>query len=630
MGWIGDLGGFGLTTLAWLLGLAVVFGILARLMPCNPGMYWWKDLRAAAADSVYWFVVPLLSRLGRTLLLIAGVVLIFGGREPQLLPVRSLPLALQCVAILLIQDVILYWIHRAFHTRPAWGFHAVHHSPKVLDWTAAARFHPVNNLLEFGLADVAVLLLGFAPQALLTLVPFNVLYSAMVHANLNWTFGPLRYVFASPVFHRWHHTMREEGLNKNFASTFPFLDVIFGTFFMPVGELPEQFGNGERDYPQGFWGQLARPFRRKEHPIAALITVGVLASVILAGGGFYYRAWQAERNALRGREIVQAELPAVEAASGHRIVHLDRAPRAWSGGNLVSASAIAAVAVSGDGGRVVAADEGGTIKVWSDAPDHEPLILSGHRGRVSGVALSADGRRIISGGIDKTVQVWDAATGKEVQTLTGHAGPVLSVAVSADGSRIVSGAADGTVKVWDAATGQVKLTLTTDTDAVTGVALSGDGRRLVAANFKTAKVWDADTGRAEWTLAGHTDLVYAVAISPDGRRIVTGSFDGTVKVWDGTTSREISTLKGHTDSIYSVGITPDGQRIVSGGNDKVVKVWDAATGREELSLSGHGGTITGVAVGADGARIVSGSRDGTVKVWAGRVSQPAAAPAGST
>ncbi|HKI33265.1 MAG TPA: sterol desaturase family protein [Gemmataceae bacterium] len=630
MGWISELGGFWLTTLAWLAGLAVAFGVLVRLMPCNPGMYWWKDLRGAAADVMYWLVVPLLSRLCRTLLLIAGVVLLFRGRDPDLLPVRGLPLWQQCVAILLIQDVILYWVHRAFHTRPAWGFHAVHHSPKVLDWTAAVRFHPVNNLLEFGLADVAVLLMSFSPQALLVLAPFNVVYSAMVHANLNWTFGPLRYVFASPVFHRWHHTTLAVGRDKNFASTFPFLDVIFGTFSMPPGELPEQFGNDDPDYPEGFWGQLVRPFRKKERPVAALLTMGVLAGATLIGGGLYYRAWLANRAAQRAAEAEGAELAAAQAGAAPQVVRLDRAPRAWAGGNLVSASAIAAVAVSANGERVVAGDEGGTVKVWGNTPDREPLTLTGHRGRVSSVALSADGRRIVSGGIDKTVRLWDVTTGKAAQTLTGHAGPVLSVAVSADGGRIVSGAADGTVKVWDAATGREKITLTTDTDAVTGVGVSADGRRVVAANFKTAEVWDADTGRAEWTLAGHTDLVYSVAISPDGRRIVTGSFDGTAKVWDAGTGREERTLKGHTDSIYSVAITPDGKRVISGGNDRAVKVWDAQTGREELSLTGHADTVTGVAVGAEGERIVSGSRDGTVKVWDGRKSQQATASAGAT
>ncbi len=645
MDWVNDIGSLWLTTLAWLAGLTVVFGLLARLMPCNPGMYWWQDLRAVAADAVYWFLGPLLSRLGRTLLLIAGVALLFGGRLPQHMPLRSLPLWQQCVLVLVLQDVILYGAHRIFHTRLAWGFHAVHHSPKVLDWTAAVRFHPVNALLEFGLADIAVLLLGFTPQALLVLVPVNVVYSALVHANLNWTFGPLRYVLASPVFHRWHHTSAAEGGNRNFASTFPILDVMFGTFHMPPGVLPAEFGNGEEEYPQGFWGQLVRPFRRTERPVAALLTASLLGSAIVTGGWFYYRAWTADRalrHALADARLGQAAIPdrgRPPDRAAPRVVRLERAGRGWGAGNLLEPSAITAIAISADGVRTVTGDEGGTVQVRGPAsgplPNNvcghppKPLVLSGHRGRVSSVAVSADGRRIVSGGIDGTIRVWDAVTGKEVRTLTGHAGPVLSVAVSADGGRIVSGSADGTVKVWDAAAGLMKRTLTTDTDAVTGVALSADGRRIVATNYKTAEVWDADTGRSERTLAGHADLVYAVAISPDGRRIVTGSFDGTVRLWDATTGRLEQTLKGHTDSVYCVAIAADGQRVVSGGQDRLVKVWDARSGREELSLAGHADTVTGVALAAGTGCLISGSRDGTVKVWDTRESRPVMTSAGT-
>jgi sterol desaturase/sphingolipid hydroxylase (fatty acid hydroxylase superfamily) len=257
-----------LNTLLWMAGLAAGFGILVFLMPCNRGMGWWKDLRAVGADLFYWFIVPLFTRLFRMWLVVAGVVLLFGGNGQALesLPARQLPFWAQCVGILVIQDVLLYLSHRAFHSRLGWKFHAIHHSPKVVDWMTTARFHPVNHLLAFCLADAAVLLMGFSPKVLFALAPFNTVYSAMVHANLNWTFGPLRYVFSSPVFHRWHHTTQAEGLNKNFASTFPILDLMFGTFYMPAGKLPQEFGNGEPDFPEGFWGQLLHPFRKKPMP----------------------------------------------------------------------------------------------------------------------------------------------------------------------------------------------------------------------------------------------------------------------------------------------------------------------------------------------------------------------------
>jgi sterol desaturase/sphingolipid hydroxylase (fatty acid hydroxylase superfamily) len=82
-----------------------------------------------------------------------------------------------------------------------------------------------------------------------------------VHANLNWALGPLKYVVATPVFHRWHHTRPEEAGNANFGSLLSLWDVLFGTFRMPGNKLPLRYGIDEPGYPQGFLDQLAHPFR---------------------------------------------------------------------------------------------------------------------------------------------------------------------------------------------------------------------------------------------------------------------------------------------------------------------------------------------------------------------------------
>jgi sterol desaturase/sphingolipid hydroxylase (fatty acid hydroxylase superfamily) len=621
MSWLVMIGDFWLNRLAWLAGFAVAFGILARLMPCNPGMYWWKNLRAAGVDVLYWFVVPLFLRIGFQLLLLGGLLLFFDGNDPDCLPVKGWPLWLQGVAILLVQDVMLYWIHRLFHTSLAWKFHAVHHSPKVLDWMSAARFHPINNLLAFGLVDVAALLLGFSPMALFALAPFNIIYSAMVHANLNWTFGPLRYLFASPVFHRWHHTSPEEGGDKNFASTFPFLDVIFGTFYMPAGTLPQEFGNEDDVFPEGFWGQIIYPFRRGQAPplpaplprsggegekpsrrpaVAVLTAVGVLVVASLLGGRMYFAAPPASRAGKPGLPGArsQADLPKELTLQGHT-------------------AAVLGVAISADGQRIVSGSEDRTAKVWDVATGQELLTLTGHARPVRSVAISRDGQRIATASFDRTVKLWEAATGAEQCTLTGHSGGVLSVALSPDGRQVVSGGGDFLAKVWNAQTSTEQLTLTGPPGAVLSVAVSSDGRRVATAHWETTKVWDGQTGKELLTLQGHKELVYCVAISPDGRRIASGSMDGTIKIWNSATGQELRTLVGHSGPVYSVALRADGQRLVSGSEDGTVKVWDAATGHELQTFTGHASSVTSVAVSADGRRIVSGSRDGTVKVWNG-------------
>lgn len=264
-----------LHTLEWLLMLGFIFAVCETIMPCNPGVAWWQDLRGTATDLIYWLIVPLFLRYIRWSMIIFGVVLVVGTHNDAALReyltrgfgrLSQLSLLQQCILILLFQDVFMYWVHRLFHTRFAWPFHAVHHSSTSLNWLSTQRFHPVNNILEFALADVLALMLGFSPEALVVLVPFNIAFSAYVHSNLRLQFGPLKYVIVSPVFHRWHHTQVTEGGMKNFAPTFSFLDIIFGTFYMPKNKLPQTYGVDISEFPKGFWGQFFYPFQTNKDP----------------------------------------------------------------------------------------------------------------------------------------------------------------------------------------------------------------------------------------------------------------------------------------------------------------------------------------------------------------------------
>ncbi|MEK6745991.1 MAG: sterol desaturase family protein [Pseudomonadota bacterium] len=247
----------------------VIFSLLAIIMPCN------KDQpifhKGMLTDILYGMVIPIFSKFVTIFLLSAGFGLIFFNTPPDEMDKyigngygypATLPLWLQAAIVFFLSDIYLYWAHRFFHTSSMWKWHAIHHSSKTVDWLSAYRFHPVNAWLSFNLVNVIMLMIGFSPESITVMGFFNVAYSYMVHANLNWTFGPFRYVFASPVFHRWHHTTQKEGLDKNFAPTFPFLDIMFGTFYMPKGKLPEHYGIKGVDMPESFIGQLVWPFRQ--------------------------------------------------------------------------------------------------------------------------------------------------------------------------------------------------------------------------------------------------------------------------------------------------------------------------------------------------------------------------------
>ena len=252
------------------IALGVVFAVLSHWSACNPGRPWWRK-REIVTDVIYWFMIPLMARFVRIGLMVMGAAYIYGIHGADALikfydngfgPLATLPLWAQALAFLVLSDFLLYWFHRLYHGAHMWKYHAVHHSSEELDWISAARFHPVNILFGTVLVDVALLLAGISPNVMLWVGPFTTAHSAFVHANLNWTLGPFKYVLASPVFHRWHHTAADRGGEKNFAGTFPFFDWLFGTFYMPKAEMPDAYGIDDKSFPAGIGSQLIYPFRQ--------------------------------------------------------------------------------------------------------------------------------------------------------------------------------------------------------------------------------------------------------------------------------------------------------------------------------------------------------------------------------
>lgn len=256
-------------TLAGLLILSVLFLIVERVFGRARGPL----LRQGwLTDVAYWFLTPFVTKaLSRAALLLPAVLLVWGGVATAedlrshayagFGPLSRQPVWLQAVEIYLLADFLAYWSHRLFHGGRWWPFHAVHHSSEDLDWLSSIRVHPVNDLVSKIIQVSPLLLLGFNPWVTLSSAPFFTLYAIFIHARLDWDFGPLRYVIATPVFHRWHHSRQPEAIDKNFAGLFPLWDLLFGTFYMPRGRCPEGFGVAG-GFPQDMPHQLWEPFRR--------------------------------------------------------------------------------------------------------------------------------------------------------------------------------------------------------------------------------------------------------------------------------------------------------------------------------------------------------------------------------
>lgn len=252
------------------LMLSVIFLVIERVFGGRRGKPFIR--RGWSLDLTYWFFTPLVAKtltrasliLPVGLLVWLGVLTLPEARAGHLHgfgPLATQPVWLQVIEIYALVDLIGYWTHRLFHCRKWWPFHAVHHSSEDLDWMSSVRLHPVNDLVSKFCQVTPLLLLGFNPLATISAAPFFTFYAILLHADVNWDYGPLRGIIASPVFHRWHHSKDREAWDKNFGGLFVLWDRVFGTYYMPAGRFPQNFGIPE-EFPKGLLGQLVEPFAR--------------------------------------------------------------------------------------------------------------------------------------------------------------------------------------------------------------------------------------------------------------------------------------------------------------------------------------------------------------------------------
>ncbi|MGE3465670.1 MAG: sterol desaturase family protein [Pyrinomonadaceae bacterium] len=214
-------------------------------------------------DLTYFFVSAVLVQL-TTILTLKPAMIFFSWAVNSHLQgwVAGFPYVVQFLGVLVVADLTQYWVHRAFHSVPMlWRFHAVHHSAESMDWLAGARLHIVDIAVTRGISYVPIYLLGFAEAPIFAYIVFVSVQATFIHSNLRFEFGPLRWLLATPQFHHWHHSADPRLIDKNFAVHLPFLDRLFGTFYLPKGAWPLSYGVvGGAESSKGYLGQCIHPF----------------------------------------------------------------------------------------------------------------------------------------------------------------------------------------------------------------------------------------------------------------------------------------------------------------------------------------------------------------------------------
>jgi lathosterol oxidase len=177
--------------------------------------------------------------------------------------VRSLPYVIELLLAFLITDLFQYAAHRFFHSHTyLWRFHSVHHSTKNMDWLAGSRTHFVDIFVTRSMTFIPLYVFGFSEITFNTYIIFMAIHAVLIHANTRINFGFVKYIFATPQYHHWHHCEDPKYYGKNFATIFPFIDMIFGTYYLPGKVWPEGTGLREANFPKGYINQLVYPFTK--------------------------------------------------------------------------------------------------------------------------------------------------------------------------------------------------------------------------------------------------------------------------------------------------------------------------------------------------------------------------------
>jgi sterol desaturase/sphingolipid hydroxylase (fatty acid hydroxylase superfamily) len=147
------------------------------------------------------------------------------------------------ILLFVLEEFAYYWYHRSAHvTRLLWASHSVHHSPNELTLASAYRLSWTPILSATWLFFMPLVLVGFHPLVIFTLLSINLAYQFWLHSTLIPRLGPLEAILNTPSSHRVHHATHPDYLDKNFGGVVIVFDRLFGTYKAEDPNVPLVYG----------------------------------------------------------------------------------------------------------------------------------------------------------------------------------------------------------------------------------------------------------------------------------------------------------------------------------------------------------------------------------------------------
>ena len=198
----------------WLAVCGLVFALLSKISPCNQGGPWWEK-KGLGTDLAYWIFVPIFTRYLRIWVTVSLTIWLFHINDGQKIadfyltvmgPCRHCrcgcrPFSIWSAPISCSTGAIAPFISGCS------GNITPYITRRGISTGSAQRaFIPLNLVFGVAAADIAALLCGISPDIFVVMGPVQTRFTVVPGpCQSQLDVRPLRYVIASPVFHRWHH-----------------------------------------------------------------------------------------------------------------------------------------------------------------------------------------------------------------------------------------------------------------------------------------------------------------------------------------------------------------------------------------------------------------------------------------
>lgn len=164
------------------------------------------------------------------------------------------------IPLLLLTDLLYYWMHRAQHSIPwLWRFHAVHHSVEKMG--PGAGYHHLTEIpIKAALVGIPMaLVIGKVgwPVALVLIS----LHGGYLHSTTRLNFGWFAWIVADNRTHRIHHSLEPRHFDRNFGAYTLLWDKLFGTAYFPARNEWPEVGLEDRREPQSIAQYLHSPVK---------------------------------------------------------------------------------------------------------------------------------------------------------------------------------------------------------------------------------------------------------------------------------------------------------------------------------------------------------------------------------